>query len=432
MASDERTVNISDVVVSDRIRADLGDIDWLCNSIKEYGIIEPVVLSVEVDSKRVLLIAGRRRLSALERLGRTELRHGIEFIWRGEESPLRRKAVELEENLRRKDLTWVEIVTGKQQLLDLMQSIHGAAEIGGRTRAERAAGESQGFGINKLAAMLGESPALTSKDLDVARALAILPDLANAETKESAIRRASIIVAVAQMRQSAKAAPPGEKLWTLYEGDFRDNISKIPGDSVDLVYTDQPFAVGLDKMSKHAGGVVSYSDEKPDMVACLPDVAREAFRILRGDRFAVFFFGFNYYTRLVLHLLQAGFTVNPVPVIWFKHTRSTENPNTRYANAYDPAIVAMKGSPVFIRPGQANVIDMPAVTPSERIQIAQQPVALVEKFIRDMVAPGALVVDLMAGSGTTGVAALQCKCRVILFEREPAACAVIKARLGAL
>lgn len=432
MASNERAVNISDIVVSDRVRADLGDIDRLCNSIKEFGIIEPVVLSVEADFKRVLLVAGRRRLAALERLGRTELRHGVEFIWRGEESPLRRKAVELEENLRRKDLTWVEIVTGKQQLLDLMQAIYGPAEIGGRTRAERAAGESQGFGINKLAAMLGESPALTSKDLDVARALAILPDLANAETKESAIRRASIIVAVAQMRQSAKAAPPGEKLWTLYEGDFGDNISKIPDGSVDLVYTDLPFGVDLSAMSKHTGGVVSYADGRENVVCSLGEVARESYRVLRDGRYGVYFFGYNYYHELLGVLQDAGFSVNPVPVVWYKHTRSTENPNTRYANAYDPAIVAMKGSPVFIRPGQANVIDMPAVTPSERIQIAQQPVALVEKFIRDMVAPGAMVVDLMAGSGTTGVAALQCKCRVILFEREPAACAVIKARLGAL
>jgi site-specific DNA-methyltransferase (adenine-specific) len=185
-------------------------------------------------------------------------------------------------------------------------------------------------------------------------------------------------------------------------------------------------------MSRHNSAVVSYPDGRDDITGGLISAAKESYRILRPDRFGVFFFGFNYYKELLSALQGAGFRANPVPVIWFKHTRSTENPNTRYANAYDPAIVAMKGSPVFIRPGQANVIDMPAVTPSERIQIAQQPVALVEKFIRDMVAPGALVVDLMAGSGTTGVAALQCKCRVILFEREPAACAVIKARLGAL
>jgi site-specific DNA-methyltransferase (adenine-specific) len=234
------------------------------------------------------------------------------------------------------------------------------------------------------------------------------------------------------MRQAAKAAPPGEKLWTLHEGDFRDNISKIPDESVDLVYSDLPFGVALDQMSKHSGGVVSYGDSREGILNSLQAIASESYRVLRADRFTVLFFGFNYYHELVSVLRACGFSVNPVPVCWYKHTRSTENPNTRYANAYDPAIVAMKGSPVFIRPGQANVVDMPAVTPSERIQIAQQPVALVEKFIRDMVAPGAMVVDLMAGSGTTGVAALQCKCRVILFERELAACAVIKARLGAL
>ena len=177
---------------------------------------------------------------------------------------------------------------------------------------------------------------------------------------------------------------------------------------------------------------ISYSDERKEIVNALTAIAEESFRVLKPDRFAVFWFGFNYYTELISALRAAGFAVNPVPVVWFKRTRSTENPNTRYGNAYDPAIVAMKGKPVFIRPGQANVIEIPPVSGTNKLQIAQQPVALVEKFLKDMVAPGATIVDFMAGSGTSGIAALNCGCNVIMFEREPSACAVIKARMSSL
>jgi len=440
------TISITDIQVSDRIRSEMGDIDALCNSIKEFGLIQPVVLSRagnstgDSDSNTVLpiLVAGGRRLAAAKRLGWITLKHGRDFIWREEEDDLRRKSVEIEENLRRKELTWQEQVAGKQRLLTLMQSIHGApSQGGGLTREQRAAGTGTGFGVNKLAAMLGESSATTSKDLEIASMLKALPTLASADTKESAFRKARIIatIAVMSLANKARAAIIGEptpKEWTLYEGPFQDNIAKVDSESVDLVYTDLPFGANLAQMSKHDTGVVGYSDTRDGIVGSLRDLLHESYRILRPDRFAVFFFGFNYYSELITALESEGFAFNPVPVVWFKRTRSTESPNTRYANAYDPAIVAMKGSPVFIRPGQTNVIEIAPVTSSERMQIAQQPIELVTRFLQDMTSENALIVDLMAGSGTTGVAAIKAKRRVIMFEREPSACAIIKARMGAL
>jgi len=49
-----------------------------------------------------------------------------------------------------------------------------------------------------------------------------------------------------------------------------------------------------------------------------------------------------------------------------------------------------------------------------------------------MCTEGATVVDLMAGSGSTGVAALKNKRRAILFELEENNCTLIESRLGAL
>lgn len=425
-------VPVNKIATDNRTRKEFGDIDELANSIKEFGVIQNIVLAE--GNGQIRLVVGERRLRALQRLGITELMHGTHFVWHKDtlkDTPHNKqyfKSIEIEENLKRKQLTWQEELTAKQELLELMQSIHGTAKVG-----KPRVGEASGFGIRTLASMLGESPATTSKDLEVARAIKIFPHLKRADTKESARRQLSILGAVAAMTIAGKENKNAQtKSWTLHMGDFRNNADKIKGCSADLVYTDLPFGVDLAKMSKHGTGVLDYSDSKVEIVEALQAITDAAFNVLKPDRYAVFWFGFAFYGQLQLALQNAGFTVNPVPVVWYKRTRSTENPNTRYANSYDPALVAMKGRPVFIRPGQANVIEIAPVPGTDRLQIAQQPVELVTKFIKDMVSPGATIVDFMAGSGTTGVAAVKAGCNVVMFEREPSACAVIKARMGAL
>jgi ParB-like nuclease domain len=252
------TLSISHIVVDNRLRKEMGNIDELSNSIKEYGLIQPII----IDSDFNYLIAGGRRLEAVKRLGWTELLHGRDFVWREEldkeNKQLRLQAVELEENLKRKELTWTEQVEGKKRLLVLMQGIYGQPKLGAPTRSERADPNSRGFGVNRLAAMLGENKSITSQDLELADALERIPTLKKADTKESARRQMSILGTVVQMKQTAQARAslnPGEaqtKLpWVLYDGDFTDNINKVADESVDLVYCDLPFGVNLDKASKH-------------------------------------------------------------------------------------------------------------------------------------------------------------------------------------
>ena len=219
--SNEQTVNVintSDILTPSRIRSDHGTKEeWAAfvASVKEWGLIEPLVLC-QVDG-HVELNAGGRRLAALKELGVTTLEHGRHFIWLADQNndPYRRKSVELEENLRRKDLTWQEQVQGKQALLNLMEKIHGPATMGrGQT----------GFGVNKLAAMLGETAAATSKDLKVARMVQAIPFLANETSKASVERKFAVLKTILKMTTSGKsvdealqASEPQEKYAIIVE-----------------------------------------------------------------------------------------------------------------------------------------------------------------------------------------------------------------------
>ncbi len=431
------SIRVDEVVISDRQRKDLGDLSDLVASIKEYGVIQPLVITPIPWSEptRYRLVAGERRFHALKKLGQTALHYGVEFIFLSElnSDPLRRSAVELEENLRRKSLSWQEEVNAKAKLLDLMQSIHGVAAVGAATRAESSGFVHAGFGVNKLASMLGQSAGGLSQDLHLARLLKVAPALANQSSKVSALRQAQVLVSIAQMSLKNIPTPgaPAERRWTLYEGPFQEDAKNVPDGSVDLVYSDLPFGVEMSTYIRSAGtaGLVSYSDPLSEIIKLLPLVASESFRVLANNRYAVFWFGWNFYSDLLQALEAAGFQPDKVPFVWNKHIAASMAPHCKYANVYGVALVARKGNPVFIRQGRFNYEDLANVPSGERIHIAQQPVELVQRFLGDMLAPGATVVDFFAGSGTTGVAALRHKCKTILFERDALACAAIRGRM---
>jgi site-specific DNA-methyltransferase (adenine-specific) len=180
-------------------------------------------------------------------------------------------------------------------------------------------------------------------------------------------------------------------------------------------------------MDKHQATELAYKDKPHMVINNLEAVALESYRILKNDRFAVFWFGFNYYKELFDALTLYGFEVNPVPFIWLKNTNSAMLPLLLYANSYEQALVIRKGVPRFIRPGQKNSVGFQSE--ASKIHIAQQPVELVKRFIEDMTLPDATVVDLMAGSGTTGVAALELGRKAILFEQDKAIFDYAKVRI---
>lgn len=92
-------IAIQDIVAGERRREDLGDITGLAASIQDHGLMQPIVIDAENR-----LIAGERRLRACEFLGWA----WIEVRQYGDLSDQELRFLELEENIRRKDLTAYE------------------------------------------------------------------------------------------------------------------------------------------------------------------------------------------------------------------------------------------------------------------------------------------------------------------------------------
>lgn len=92
-------LKISEVHIGQRVRDEYGDMESLANSIKEHGLLHPIVVDSNYN-----LIAGCRRLLACERIGLKE----IEAKVLADISEKELRVLELEENIRRKDLTDLE------------------------------------------------------------------------------------------------------------------------------------------------------------------------------------------------------------------------------------------------------------------------------------------------------------------------------------
>ena len=100
-------VNINDIKIKKRVRRDLGDLEALKNSLRTYGLLNPITLNNKYE-----LIAGERRLQAAKQLGWTN----INAVIQNNLSEVEELEMELEENNQRKEFTNEELLEAYKRL----------------------------------------------------------------------------------------------------------------------------------------------------------------------------------------------------------------------------------------------------------------------------------------------------------------------------
>ena len=103
-------VSIKDIKVKRRVRKDLGNLENLKDSLRRYGLLNPITLNSKYQ-----LIAGERRLEAAKAIGWTSINANIIDNL----TPLSQLEMELEENNQRKEFTDEELMEGYRRLARL-------------------------------------------------------------------------------------------------------------------------------------------------------------------------------------------------------------------------------------------------------------------------------------------------------------------------
>ena len=108
---DTKMLHISEVRVAERIRKDNGGLEELANDIREHGLINPITV-MEQSEGGYVLIAGLRRLKAMERMGAKEIRATVMTALEADEMLM----LEIAENEQRKEFTVSEKLAFAEKL----------------------------------------------------------------------------------------------------------------------------------------------------------------------------------------------------------------------------------------------------------------------------------------------------------------------------
>ena len=100
-------VQIKDIKIKKRVRKDLGNLEDLKDSMKIYGLMNPITLNSKYE-----LIAGERRLQSAIQLGWTSINANIIDNL----SEVEQLEMEIEKNNQRKEFTDAELMEGYKRL----------------------------------------------------------------------------------------------------------------------------------------------------------------------------------------------------------------------------------------------------------------------------------------------------------------------------
>lgn len=390
----------------ERARIEYGDIEELAESIKEHGVIQPI--SVVEQGALFRILAGGRRYRAAKLAGL----ESIPAIVRAELKESSSLEIELVENVHRKDFDWVERCQLEERIYKLKEK------------------EDSNWSQRKTANLLGRARSALSQDLELAGAIKVIPELAEADTQSDAWKKwvhikddAAVKTIVRQQEEKAEqivdtekpVAPEARKKFTSFRQyietkyivkDCFEGMKNVGSGIVDFVEVDPPYAVDLAAHRKKAQDqhiVSTYNElDEANYPKFLCKLSKELFRIMKANSYGILWYGSKWYPQVIRALEKAGFKITLTPAIWIKSGGGySPNPKIQLANLYENFIVFRKGLPTLAREGRANVFQFGQPSSKERIHPTERPILLMQELLEIFTNESCIICVPFLGSGVT-------------------------------
>jgi len=398
------SIEISTIIIGNRQRKKLGNIEEFADSIKHHGQIYPIILTE--DNK---LVAGERRLRACLHL---KLTH-IDAIYR-KYAELDSFIIEAIENIDRKALEWEEEVKITEELHKMLILKYGDRWSGRKT-------------AEKIKMSLGG----VSTNLQLAKALDEAPDIfEKCRTKEQALKalkkyKLDEAMAELALRNSKKKYGLKAKQYLL-NGNSLDLIKQIPDASINVLLTDPPYGINLsdtmfhstrDMPSENKDHYEDSTEYFKDLIeALIPDLNR----ILKPDSAVCIFCAYEHSKWLADQFRTIGYAMDVLPGIWVKHNAGRCNVPEKYFNrGYEYFVYGTRGMFTLAKLGTNNVIQCTNINTMDRIHPSEKPLELMEELLSRFCLPGHTTLDPFAGSCSSVVASIKRGCIPISFELDP-------------
>lgn len=413
-------IPIESVMVEDRTREIMGDLDSLEANIRSTGLIAPLAV-MKNDDGTYRLLAGERRFTVLKRNNVTVI---PARIYDRELTELEMKVIEKSENFHRKEMEYWELDKLTLDIHRMEQQIHGTKAPGpGQT----------GWGTEDTGEMLGGvSKATISMSLKRAQARENMPELfescktaADATTLLKKMDEALLKQTIAQ-KVEAEAKGDNKALAKLAKAyilkDFFEGIKDVPAGVFHLVEIDPPYGIDL-KKAKRKEGESQYTLEDYNEIdseaypTFLAKLFAECYRVMAEHSWLICWFGPEPWFELVYRLLiETGFETRRMCGIWAKPSGQTKRPEIHLPNAYEMFFYARKGEPAIAKPRGSNIFNYSPVVPQNKTHPTERPLELTNDIYETFAFPGSRVLIPFLGSGNGLISAYKLGMTAIGFD----------------
>lgn len=434
---------LNSIVTDGRLRADLGDVDELARSIaslaeakpETHGLMHPIVVD---DANN--LVAGGRRFAAFTLLASNKVQssHPAEFYSvipitnMGLLTPAKRRMLELEENLRRKAMTWQEEILG---LSDYHKMSEREALRDRETWTQEMTARFFNVSQASISVALTIAKELSNRDSEywkcesataaiALRAQKKLDEAAREQLRRIEVRRneaaknaniaaasvstetidlaKSVPVPVAQ--STAKAILTPDQIASFYyHGDGRQLLPQIAKTTrIKHIIFDPPYAINEDNMAnvvKHDR--VRETHEVEPSLSLIMDFLRLGYEHIAEDGFMCMWYDLDHHEKIRHHAERIGWKVCRWPLVWCK-TSNCQNQSAQYniTKATEVCYFLRRSEKSIIKTKQSkNYILADAVSSGSHPYV--KPDAVWGYLLDTVSCEGDTVVDLCAGEGSS-------------------------------
>ena len=414
-------VSLKSIIVEDRIREVMGDLDSLEQNMKETGLISPLAV-IDNDDGTFNLLAGERRYTVLSR---NQVEEIPVRIYSSDISMIERKVIEKSENFFRKDMEYWEMDKLTLEITEMQQTLKGVKAPGPG---------STGWSLDDTAELIGGvSKATVSNSIKRAQAREAFPELfENCKTANDASKalkkldEALVKQVIAQKLEAQTSNVTLKQLSNCFIiNDFFAGVKEIPDNIMHLVEIDPPYAIALNSggMKKRDGESKYDLSEYNEVDATaypefLYKLFKECYRVMAQHSWLVCWFAPEPWMPIVRTALeQSGFDTSYMCGIWSKGgSGQNMHPEIRLTNTYEMFFYAWKGSPALNKPGRSNVFNFPPVPAQQKTHPTERPIELMKELYDTFSFTGSRVLIPFLGSGNGLIAAHQLGLSAVGFE----------------
>lgn len=429
-------------------------------SIEDRSLMHPPVLRkpTALDVEKfptidfagcMILVAGERRLKAIDEIfelggefncdGRlfSADQELIPYTDLGELGHLEAEEAELDENLKRRDLTWQEHAAAVKRLHDLRQAQRVEVNIKLLDEGQNPVTLPEPHTIADTAEELtgrrdGSYQDQVRKEIIVAKHLDN-PAIAKAKSADEAfkiLKREEERVKNVELARVIGATFNADMHMLLnrncleYMAEQAELIQTHPEEAFDVILTDPPYGMGADEFGDGAGklsGIEHHYDDSYESWKKLMygphGWCNLSFQICKPQAHAYVFCDIDRFHELKAWMQAAGWYVFRTPLINHKmNSGRVPLPDRGPRRQYEIILYAIKGN----KPTTHIYPDVISTSADESLTHgAQKPVALYQNLLQRSVRPGDRVFDAFAGSGTIFEAAHGYKCTAVGTELNP-------------